>query len=267
MHIQNCCAYNGLGWFYDRYWSDLAPRATRVLDRLLIPRVSRGARILDVGCGAGHVAAALGRRGFAVTGLDASEDMLRFARRNAPRGSFIAADARQFAFRRAGFDAAVSTFDAINHMLSTSDLDAVLRNVRGSLVPGGIFVFDLNMSEAFESQWHKSSTIAAADHFCYVRGRYDRSSRIGTTEVTLFRLNGTWERADITMQQRCYRRSEVRSALLAAGFEHVKTYPAAALGLKGRLAVGRCYFVAELPALTSSLPRVFRQAEVATAGS
>ncbi|HWR51992.1 MAG TPA: class I SAM-dependent methyltransferase [Bryobacteraceae bacterium] len=266
MHNQNCCCYNGLGWFYDRYWSDLAPRALRALDRLLIPRLPRHARILDIGCGAGHVAAALGKRGFQVTGIDASEDMLQFARRNAPRATVLAADARQFAFHPV-FDAAVSTFDSMNHMLSPADLEAVLRNVRQALAPGGLFAFDLNMSEAFETQWHKSSTIAAPDHFCYVRGRYDRSSRIGTTEVTLFRLNGTWARADITMQQRCYRRAEVKSALVAAGFTNVKAHQAASLGLSGRLAVGRCYFVAELPAVTSRRLHATAGAEAAIASS
>ncbi|MEK8108924.1 class I SAM-dependent methyltransferase [Micromonospora sp. M12] len=44
-----------------------------------------GADILDVGCGAGHYAAALLERGARVTGIDASATLLRHAHSRAPR--------------------------------------------------------------------------------------------------------------------------------------------------------------------------------------
>jgi SAM-dependent methyltransferase len=236
-------AYQGLGWFYDRYWRGLCVKAMPALDRLVLSELPRGARILDLCCGTGHLAAALSHRGFRVTGLDGSEDMLRFARANAPRASFVAADARRFRFP-ACFDAVVSTFDSLNHLLRPRDLGATLRNVYGALAPGGVFVFDLNMAEAFRSEWHKSSTIAAGDHFCYVRGRYERERKLGVTEITTFQLNGQWIRQDLTVYQRCYGRPEVRQALASAGFTSIASHSAKAFGIRGRLAVGRMYFAA-----------------------
>ena len=91
-------AYEGLGWFYDRYWRGFCAKAMPALDRLALSHLPRRARILDLCCGTGWLSAALGRRGFRVTGLYGSEDMLRFARANASQAAFVAADARRFHF-------------------------------------------------------------------------------------------------------------------------------------------------------------------------
>ena len=69
-----------------------------------------GARILDVGCGPGRHAHALGRRGFEVVGVDISERFLAVARENTPPGARVAferADARALRFE-SEFDAVIS---------------------------------------------------------------------------------------------------------------------------------------------------------------
>jgi len=69
-----------------------------------------GARILDVGCGPGRHAHALGRRGFEVVGVDISERFVALAREATPAGAavtFQRADARVLAFD-AEFDAVIS---------------------------------------------------------------------------------------------------------------------------------------------------------------
>src|SRR5688572_8280434 len=60
-----------------------------------------GARILDVGCGPGRHAHALGRRGFEVVGVDISERFVALARAGVPEGTpvmFERADARSLLF-------------------------------------------------------------------------------------------------------------------------------------------------------------------------
>jgi SAM-dependent methyltransferase len=67
-----------------------------------------GMRVLDVGCGPGRHAHALGRRGIAVHGVDISERFVDLARQDAPDGvTFERLDARALPFE-AEFDAVLS---------------------------------------------------------------------------------------------------------------------------------------------------------------
>lgn len=67
-----------------------------------------GMRVLDVGCGPGRHAHALGRRGIEVHGVDISERFVEVARRDAPSGvTFERLDARALPFD-ATFDAVIS---------------------------------------------------------------------------------------------------------------------------------------------------------------
>jgi len=59
-----------------------AERERRVLDWIEGLELAPGARVLDAGCGAGRLAAALGLRGFAVSAVDASPEMVALAREN-----------------------------------------------------------------------------------------------------------------------------------------------------------------------------------------
>ncbi|MCU1358123.1 MAG: putative methyltransferase [Acidimicrobiales bacterium] len=67
-----------------------------------------GMRVLDVGCGPGRHAHALGRRGIGVHGVDISERFVELARVDAPGGvTFERLDARRLSFD-GEFDAAIS---------------------------------------------------------------------------------------------------------------------------------------------------------------
>jgi ubiquinone/menaquinone biosynthesis C-methylase UbiE len=70
--------YDSFAWFYDRYWSrEVPPQIMTVIDRLVVPCLPRGATVLDLCCGTGYTYAELIKRGFEVTGLDRSKEMLR----------------------------------------------------------------------------------------------------------------------------------------------------------------------------------------------
>lgn len=64
------------------YWADLWPSARVLADALSARGVGRG-RLLELGCGAGLVAAAAARLGWDVTATDYYEDATHFARWNA----------------------------------------------------------------------------------------------------------------------------------------------------------------------------------------
>ncbi|PRX50895.1 methyltransferase family protein [Prauserella shujinwangii] len=94
-----------------------------------------GRRILDAGCGAGALAAALRDRGAVVTGIDASAGMLELARRRlgADADLRVADLARPLPFPDGAFDDVVASL--VLHYLE--DWGPVLTELRRVLAPGG----------------------------------------------------------------------------------------------------------------------------------
>jgi uncharacterized protein YndB with AHSA1/START domain len=114
--------------------------------------------------------------------------------------------------------------------------------MHAALLPGGRFVFDLNMEEGYQTRWRGSFGIVEADHVVVARSSYRPDERIGQMDFTLFFLEDGWQRTDFTLTQRCYSEAEVTSALAAAGFAEVQMYDAQRdLELAG--GVGRTFFV------------------------
>ena len=87
----------------------IAESQERVIARFLSPLPGR--TVLDVGTGTGRAAVALSLRGAVVTGVDASNEMLAVARRNAAdrqaQVTFVQGDAHGLAFDDRSFDAVV----------------------------------------------------------------------------------------------------------------------------------------------------------------
>ena len=113
-------------------------RAGESVVELLHPEA--GERILDLGCGTGHLTAKIAESGANVTGLDSSTSMIAQARQNFPRLRFVLSDARDFSFDEP-FDAVFS--NAALHWIH--DAEAVVRCVRAALRPGGRFVLEMGV--------------------------------------------------------------------------------------------------------------------------
>lgn len=224
---------------YNRHWGGFVTRVVPVLDGLVLDQLEHDSTILDLCCGTGQLAALLTIRGFEVIGIDGSASMIDYARSNAPDGHFVVSDARDFELDEP-VRAVVSTFDSLNHLMTMADLERAFRRVAAALVPGGVFVFDLNMEEGFRSRWRGSFGIVDDDEVLVCRSSYDPDRAIGVMEFTLMTPDGErWLRTDVTLSQCSYPAARVRAALVAAGFVDVEEFEAADLGLDD---VGRSFF-------------------------
>lgn len=137
-------------WFYDRA---VAPAIAEMLDErheilgAVLDAMSAEGRLLDVGCGGGHLLISLSRShpGWMMTGLDLSPDQVRRARKraNGPGGqiSFISGSALDMPFDADSFDAVISVCSIKHWPLPARGLEECLRVLR----PGGaLLVIEVN---------------------------------------------------------------------------------------------------------------------------
>lgn len=243
---EEMAAYDDFAWFYNRYWNEeFHSLAFPILERIWLARLPEGARILDVCCGTGYLAGLLVERGYRVTGVDVSERMVEYARRNVPAVEFHAADVCEF--RVPGhFDAAVSTFDSLNHLPRIELLQAAFRRTGEALRPGALFAFDMLLEEAYQTHWGEGFALVRDDHVLTITGAgYHFRSRTARCTITMFRLlEGEWRRSDVKIEERCYTPGEIEKALALAGFGELLCYDAGDLGMGGQLGHGRTFFVA-----------------------
>ncbi|MCS6930440.1 MAG: class I SAM-dependent methyltransferase [Saprospiraceae bacterium] len=143
-----------VAWFDSPYYHTLYQcrderEARFFIDQLLkILALPEGARVLDLACGRGRHARYLAEKGFDVTGLDISENSIAYARQfEHDRLTFYQHDMRQ-PFRVNYFDAVLNLFTSFGYFDTDLEHERVLRNVYGSLKPGGLFLLDF-----FNAQW------------------------------------------------------------------------------------------------------------------
>jgi cyclopropane fatty-acyl-phospholipid synthase-like methyltransferase len=106
-----------------------------------------GARVLDLGCGAGiPVARALAAADHMVVGVDGSIGQISLARTNVPAAEFIHADMTAIDFPARSF-AAVAAFHSIIHV-PRLEHDRLLRRIAAWLKPNGLLVASLGADAA-----------------------------------------------------------------------------------------------------------------------
>lgn len=216
------------------------------LESLFFSRVAQGARVLDLCCGSGHVTKELTNRGYRVTGVDLSSALIERARKNLPTVEFLVQDARTLHLNTQ-YDAALSTFDSLNHMLTLEDLRDVFTRVRAHLKSNGHFVFDMNSEAAYFVDLRQWIGTVNNDDVGLVRGTYDALSKTARTELLWFqKQQGTdlWTKSESIVEQRCYTETEIMTALFESGFSNVEAVSAEDVGVTADLGFGRIFYTA-----------------------
>ncbi len=111
----------------------------RSRNRFIVQRLARlgiaaGARVVELGCGAGCVAAELASAGYELTGVDGHQALVDVAMARAPRARFLCRDLREGVsdLPKGSFDVAC-LFDVIEHLDRPADaLEMALSLVRPS---------------------------------------------------------------------------------------------------------------------------------------
>ncbi len=113
-------------WFARRYYAALVRRYT-----------TPGSRVLEMGCGLGHLLGLL-QDDYRCVGIDIAEYSIEQLKRNAPKAEGYVMDATDLSRFEAGAFGAVVALHLVEHL---PDPAGTIRQVNRILQPGGLFLF------------------------------------------------------------------------------------------------------------------------------
>jgi SAM-dependent methyltransferase len=219
-------AYAALAPYYDRFIpEDHYDRWLGQIEARALGLGLTGRRALDIGCGTGRSFVPLLARGYEVCACDLSPEMVDEARAKhafAVEDLFVA-DMR--ALPEIGtFDLVTCLDDAINYLLSESELRDTFRGVSRLLAPGGIFAFDVNSLKTYRTTF--TQTFVREDAGALFCWRGEATSPIdpgdaasASIEAFIEGEDALWQRVTSRHVQRHHPPELVRATLEAAGLE------------------------------------------------
>ena len=222
-------AYKNLAVSYDRLTSDVDYEAMVAFYHAILEKEGITPRtVVDLACGTGSVTRLMAQRGYSVTGVDMSEDMLTVAwdkaqgMENPPR--FVCQKLQQLCLPR-GVDMAVCALDSLDYILDPKDCQEAIRRAFKVLNPGGIFVFDVNTPEKLRAMDGQVFLDEDDDVYCVWRGEFDPQSNICSYGMDLFQRSGnSWQRSFEEHQEYAYSRQQLTTYLKNAGFTKIRVY-------------------------------------------
>jgi len=221
-------AYTVLAHYYDRLtedvdyqkWADYVERHFRKSRRPV-------RSVAELGCGTGSLTCLLARRGYAMTAVDLSPDMLSVAEQKC-RGLdvlFLCQDMSRLALLESA-DAVISCLDSVNYVTRPAALERTFRRVYQNLAPGGLFLFDVKTPAALEGADGQTYLDEDDDLFCVWRADYSPRRRICGYGLDLFvrEGDGSWSRGSEYHEEYAYTMDELDGFLREAGFRRIKRY-------------------------------------------
>jgi 2-polyprenyl-3-methyl-5-hydroxy-6-metoxy-1,4-benzoquinol methylase len=222
--------YGNFAHIYDGFGSEdfCLTLTSHILERLEKYSIPEKVEILDIACGTGVVTVELAKRGYVMTGVDLSPDMLSHARDRAREHGvkirLVRDDMRTFKTQQQ-FPCVISTHDVLDHLFEDEELDQAFQRIASTLLPGGLFIFDMNAWEGIRHLNQRTIFVENAER----SGAYHLIAEEGTLETNIVGFlrveDNLYERFAETLFQRCYSNEEIEKRLELTGLELLERVP------------------------------------------
>ena len=211
-----------LAFINDDGFSDFTAGTTPGLLAILRRAGVRTGLVVDLGCGSGRWAAALGDAGYDVLGVDLSPAMIRLARKRAPLARFETGSLLNA--KLPACDAVTAIGEVVNYQFdpkhSKSALTRLFRRIHAALRPGGVFVFDVAGPDRVPAETPASYWKEGPGWSIHVEVDGNARSRWMTRTIVCFRQDGKgrYRRSEETHRLRLLDAAEVAAELETIGF-------------------------------------------------
>ncbi|MBQ9973456.1 MAG: class I SAM-dependent methyltransferase [Oscillospiraceae bacterium] len=190
-----------------------------------------GSTVLDLACGTGTLTFELARRGYEMIGVDLSPDMLaQAAEKSVPDHvippMFLCQSMDKLDLYGT-IDACVCCLDSVNYVTDPKKLRRAFERVHLFLMPGGLFIFDINTPAKLRGLDGEVFLDETEDTYCVWRAEYSHRRRICSYYMDIFARDeqtGLWQRGEELHEERAYEVEDLREYLHLAGFRDIRVY-------------------------------------------
>jgi len=196
--------------------------------------------ILDIACGTGSTAILLAEKGYLMSGTDRAREMLLSAREKAEKCGFHLhlwqQDMKQLAVARP-YDAALCLYDSINYITTEEDMKQVFTRVSESLVPHGMFIFDVTTEYNIVKHFDRQTFAENNEDFSYIwRNVYLRKKKVCKTVLTFFlRESEGYRKYEELHIQKIYSVAQIKRFLEQTGYELLSSFDAFSFNKWGKI--------------------------------
>ncbi len=224
--------YAGFAAIYDRIMAGVDYEGWADYVESLLKRCGCKPRsIIDLACGTGSSALPFSARGYRVSAVDSSEEMLKVARTRAAEAGrhidFRLMDLRELCLPDQ-YDLALLFQDGLNYLLAEEELLKAFTGVRALLRPGGLFIFDLTRPSLRRQGEEVSVCWADEAEFTLIwESSYEGASETWNLFLTVFAAagDGLYRKFQERHRERDYPPELVSRLLEEAGFNILKILP------------------------------------------
>ena len=243
-------AYEYLAQCYDQFTEDVdyerwADYVERHFARSRLPIHT----VLDLACGTGSLTRLLALRGYEMIGADLSEEMLAQAAEKCrgvgdPEPIFLH-QAMEELDLYGTIDACVCCLDSVNYVTRSGKLARAFQRVHTFLMPGGLFLFDINTPDKLRGLDGQMFLDETEDAYCVWRAAYAPRRRMCTYGMDIFQRteDDLWQRWEEVHEEFAYEPEELEQMLHQAGFRQIKQFGELRMRAP-RTGEGRIFFAA-----------------------
>ena len=184
-------AYTSFAVVYDTFMDNVPYEEWgEYLHGLLLEYGVEDGLILDLGCGTGTMTEILASKGYDMTGVDFSEEMLDIAMQKRTKSGhdilYLMQDMREFELYGT-VRAIVSVCDSMNYLTEDGDLEQVFRLANNYLDPGGLFIFDMNTEYKYREMLGDQTIAEERENCSFIWDNYYyEEEKINEYQLSLF---------------------------------------------------------------------------------
>lgn len=184
--------------------------------------------ICDLACGTGNITLPLARRGYDMTGVDISEDMLNIAREKSDGLDVLFLNQSMTELDLYGtMGAFLCMIDGINYVLPPKALLKLFTKIKTCFLdPDGLFIFDISTEHKLKNVIGSNTFVYSDKNIFYTwQNRFLENRKLSDMFLTFFVKQGKgYKRFEERHLQRAYSVKELTLLLKKAGFTSVDTF-------------------------------------------